>query len=75
MKTLTREQVRKIDKLAVEKFGIPAIVLMENAARGIADVAVEMLAGNRSGVVIILCGGGNNGGDGFPPPATSTTAA
>ncbi len=64
MRRLTREQVRSIDRLAVERYGIPSIVLMENAARAAADVAWEMLGG-RSGPVLTLCGGGNNGGDGL----------
>jgi NAD(P)H-hydrate epimerase len=61
---LTREQVRAVDGLAIEKYHIPGIVLMENAARGAAEVALQMLSGtNRN--VLSLCGGGNNGGDGL----------
>ena len=40
---LTRAQVREIDRLAIERYLIPGIVLMENAARGAADVACDML--------------------------------
>ncbi len=61
----TRRQVRRIDQLSIEKYHIPGIVLMENAARAAADVAWEMLAGASSRRVLILCGGGNNGGDGL----------
>lgn len=62
--TITRAQVREIDRVAVERYGIPGIVLMENASRGVADRAVTMLGtGTKSAVVI--CGSGNNGGDGF----------
>jgi NAD(P)H-hydrate epimerase len=61
---LTRNQVREIDRRAVEQYKIPGIVLMENAARAAADVAVQMLA-DHPGKVSILCGGGNNGGDGL----------
>ena len=64
MRRLTRDQVRTIDRLCVERYGIPGIVLMENAARAVADVAWEMLHG-RPGDVLVLCGGGNNGGDGL----------
>jgi NAD(P)H-hydrate epimerase len=64
MLRLTREQVREIDRVAVERYKIPGVVLMENAARAAADVACEMLA-ERAGLVLILCGGGNNGGDGL----------
>jgi hydroxyethylthiazole kinase-like uncharacterized protein yjeF len=42
-KTLTREQVRELDRRAIEEFGIPSIVLMENAARACADEADRLL--------------------------------
>jgi NAD(P)H-hydrate epimerase len=61
---LSREQVRQIDRLSLERYHIPGIVLMENAARAAAGVAWEML-GVGAGRVLILCGGGNNGGDGL----------
>lgn len=59
---LTREQVRELDLLATREFGIPGLVLMENAGRGCADVLERQ--GIR-GPVVIACGKGNNGGDGF----------
>jgi NAD(P)H-hydrate epimerase len=62
---LTRAQVRQIDHRAIHDYHIPGVVLMENAARGIAQVAWEMLGANRAGPVLIVCGGGNNGGDGL----------
>lgn len=65
MPGLTRKQVREVDRIAIEEYGIPGVVLMENAARGVADVAVAMLAGAAGPRVLIVCGGGNNGGDGF----------
>ena len=61
----TREQVREVDRRAIEDYGIPGIVLMENAARGTADIALEMFAGHDSPSVLLLAGGGNNGGDAF----------
>jgi len=57
--------VREIDRRATAEYGIPSIVLMENAARSAAEVAIEMLGGINSPGVVILCGGGNNGGDGL----------
>jgi NAD(P)H-hydrate epimerase len=65
MLRLTREQVREIDRRAIEEFHIPGIVLMENAARAVVDVALEMLQGRPRPAVAIVCGGGNNGGDGL----------
>lgn len=59
---LRRDQVREIDRRAIEEFGVPGIVLMENAGRG----AAEVLRGlGVRGPVAICCGGGNNGGDGL----------
>lgn len=62
---LTRAQVREVDRRAAERFLIPGVVLMENAARGAADVAWEMVGGTRGALVHVVCGGGNNGGDGL----------
>lgn len=60
---IRRDQAREIDRLAMEDLGIPGILLMENAAIGIAAVACGMRP--HSGPVAVLCGPGNNGGDGF----------
>jgi NAD(P)H-hydrate epimerase len=59
---LTRAQVRAVDTKAIEEYGLPGIVLMENAGRGTA----ELLAGlGINGPVVVCAGKGNNGGDGF----------
>ena len=62
-----RDAVRAIDRAAIEEFGIPGIVLMENAARGLTDAAMRMLdqSSIADSTVLIICGNGNNGGDGF----------
>ena len=60
--TLTRNQVRRVDQLAIERYGIAGIVLMENAGRNAADVIRDVLG--RRGTAMICCGTGNNGGDG-----------
>ncbi|MDQ7012761.1 MAG: NAD(P)H-hydrate epimerase [Planctomycetota bacterium] len=62
---LSREAVRKVDALAVERFGIPSIVLMENAAIGLRDRAMAMMLELGTDQVVILVGPGNNGGDGL----------
>ncbi len=61
---MTREQMRRYDAVAIEKYGVPGTVLMENAGRGAAHVVMEEARG-RSGTIAIVCGKGNNGGDGF----------
>ncbi len=60
IRPLTREEVRSIDRRAAEEFGMPTLILMENAGRGAAD----WLASRAGGRILILCGPGNNGGDG-----------
>lgn len=62
---LSREAVRRVDRLAVDRFGIPSIVLMENAAVGVCDHARSMLLDLGTDRVVILVGPGNNGGDGL----------
>jgi NAD(P)H-hydrate epimerase len=60
---LTRTQVRDLDRRAIAEYGLPGLVLMENAGRGAAEL-VRSLNVNRERI-LILCGPGNNGGDGF----------
>jgi ADP-dependent NAD(P)H-hydrate dehydratase / NAD(P)H-hydrate epimerase len=57
--------MREVDRLTTEKYGIPSILLMENAAHAAARVITEKLGGSVEGkTFLILCGKGNNGGDG-----------
>lgn len=60
---LTRDQVRAIDRRAIEEFGIPGIVLMENAGRQAAEIIHQLNPARER--VAICCGPGNNGGDGL----------
>src|SRR5438132_1140048 len=59
---LSRDEVRLLDRQAIEEFGMPGVVLMENAGRGAAELLVAL---GINGPVVICCGKGNNGGDGF----------
>jgi len=60
--TLTRDQIRRVDDLAINRYGIAGLVLMENAGRNAAAIADrEYGPGGRT---FICCGPGNNGGDG-----------
>ena len=69
MLILSRDQVRRIDQVAIERYGIPGVVLMENAGRNASAVILEDLRERlitpEKARVAILCGGGNNGGDGY----------
>ena len=69
---LTRQQSRQIDRRAIDQYGIPGMVLMENAGRGVVDWLLGADAGLGDAParftacsVAILCGKGNNAGDGL----------
>ncbi|HEY3320789.1 MAG TPA: NAD(P)H-hydrate epimerase [Planctomycetota bacterium] len=66
---LSREQVRRVDRLAIEELCIPGVVLMENAGRSVAEETLALARNSglneQSLTVAVLCGGGNNGGDGY----------
>jgi hydroxyethylthiazole kinase-like uncharacterized protein yjeF len=62
---VTREQMLEMDRMTIEEMGLPGIILMENAGRGAAEVAREMLGRKKPKSVMVMCGRGNNGGDGY----------
>lgn len=64
---LSRDEVRAVDRRAIEEFGMPGVALMENAGRNTAEWLWETeLVGTPSAVEVVVCAGkGNNGGDGF----------
>ena len=60
------QQIRNIDETAINRLGIPGIVLMENASLSIYNFLIEKFRTIKKVKKIgILCGKGNNGGDGF----------
>lgn len=63
MKLALNNEMREIDRVTIEKFGIPGVVLMENAGNAVVDEIKNLDRKVES--VLILCGTGNNGGDGF----------
>ena len=68
METRSHLDVREsqwLDRQTIERYGIPSIILMENAGRQTAEVIRKQLFGQRSTKVAVVCGTGNNGGDGF----------
>ena len=66
MKLATAEQMRELDRQAIEERGIPSIDLMERAAEGVAAAALSLLPEKPSKCrTAVFCGSGNNGGDGL----------
>jgi NAD(P)H-hydrate epimerase len=62
---LDRDAARQIDRRVTEEFGIPTLVLMENAAVHVAETALEELEVCINPLVLVVCGPGSNGGDGL----------
>jgi hydroxyethylthiazole kinase-like uncharacterized protein yjeF len=67
MKVLTAAEMREVDRLTTERFGIPSLQLMETAGTRIADTCDKFVgtASTRLTKIAVLCGKGNNGGDGL----------
>jgi NAD(P)H-hydrate epimerase len=65
MRLATSEEMRALDRRATEEFGIPSIVLMENAALRVVEYLERAYAPLNEKSVAVLCGKGNNGGDGL----------
>ena len=68
MKALTAAEMRELDRLTTERFGVPGDRLMESAGKSVAEVFLEKYKERNAkspGRVCVLCGKGNNGGDGF----------
>ncbi|HON93516.1 MAG TPA: NAD(P)H-hydrate epimerase [Sedimentisphaerales bacterium] len=64
-RVMSRDEVRRVDAWAIEEVGIPGVVLMENAGRSCAELAMRKLAQAADRKVCVFCGVGNNGGDGY----------
>lgn len=65
MRSLSRDEVRAVDRHAIEQWQVPGVVLMENAGRGAADILARQFLPIANRSVAIVAGRGNNAGDGF----------
>jgi NAD(P)H-hydrate epimerase len=64
--SVTTEQMREIDRLMIEEYGIELLQMMENAGRNLAELARRLLGGSVMGKrIIVAAGKGNNGGGGM----------
>lgn len=65
MKLVNSQEMKQIDHQAINEYGIPGLVLMENAGIRTVEVIEAILEKTRNNTVLVLAGRGNNGGDGF----------
>ena len=65
MIVVTAEQMREMDRLTIQKYGVPSLTLMERAGQAVAQASLQNFARNAKQGVLIVAGKGNNGGDGF----------
>ena len=63
MKIVSAAEMRAIDRVTSERFGVPSLTLMENAGAAVADYVLSHQGS--AARVVVFCGKGNNGGDGF----------
>lgn len=62
---VTAQQMREIDRITSEQYGVPGIVLMEHAAETVVQAIEQQWGTLHKRRVLVMCGHGNNGGDGF----------
>jgi len=65
MKILTAAQMREIDRITTERYGVPSLTLMENAGRSVVKFLHQRFSPLEAQEIVVLCGRGNNGGDGM----------
>ncbi len=64
-RALTAQEIQDIDRMAIEEYGVPSLILMENAGRLVAEEVRKAVRSKRSKEISVVCGCGNNAGDGF----------
>jgi len=63
---VTAEEMRAVDRVAVEEVGLDLRRMMEHAGRGLAEAVLDVRSSNRSDdPVAVLAGNGGNGGGGL----------
>lgn len=65
MKVVTGETMQRIDRRAIEEYGVPGLLLMENAGWRCAEAILDAYGSAGARRVLVVAGKGNNGGDGY----------
>lgn len=64
--SITVDQMREVDRLMIEEYGVTLLQMMENAGRALAELTRRRLGGSVEGrVIVVLAGKGSNGGGGL----------
>jgi NAD(P)H-hydrate epimerase len=63
--SITTEQMREVDRLMIDEYGIMLLQMMENAGRNLARLAARLAGGAPGKTILVLAGKGNNGGGGL----------
>ena len=64
-RVVSANEMRWCDETNINSFGVPGLLLMENAGRGVVEAIKQKFSSLESKHILIFCGKGNNGGDGF----------
>lgn len=62
---ISAKAARALDEKARLQWGLPTLILMENAGRGVAEEVLKLIGKGAGRKIALFCGRGNNGGDGF----------
>jgi hydroxyethylthiazole kinase-like uncharacterized protein yjeF len=65
MIVVTAEEMRHMDRLTIQKYGVSSLTLMEQAGERVTEAILERFRRPAMKGVLVVAGKGNNGGDGF----------
>jgi NAD(P)H-hydrate epimerase len=63
--SVDESQMREVDRIAVEDFGLGILQMMENAGRNLARLVIEFFGKETNKQITVLAGTGGNGGGGL----------
>ncbi|HOX54674.1 MAG: NAD(P)H-hydrate epimerase [Candidatus Omnitrophica bacterium] len=65
IKQASAKQIQKLDNIAINKYKVDSLFLMENAGKAVAEEVLSILKKRKFKKIAVICGKGNNGGDGL----------
>jgi hydroxyethylthiazole kinase-like uncharacterized protein yjeF len=65
MIVVTAEEMREMDRLTIQEYGVSSLALMERAGEAVSAAITQKFSKPAKKGVLIVAGKGNNGGDGF----------